>query len=123
MQTFGNRPVTVPETTLAKRLVEARKHVGLGQTRMARELGVSISVLSKWENGHEVPRRGMIMAYALRCGVPLDWLEFGVLMGGDDYGPDPRVPLEEGDDLSVSVARREPEDDLRSRCLSDRVAS
>lgn len=66
-----------PASSLSKRLTEARHEIGLTQTEMAKELGVSLAVLSRWENGHDEPRRGMVMAYALRCSVPLDWLEHG----------------------------------------------
>jgi transcriptional regulator with XRE-family HTH domain len=45
--------------------------------RIADDLEVSRGMISKWENDHEVPRRAYRLAYALRCGVNIGWLEFG----------------------------------------------
>jgi transcriptional regulator with XRE-family HTH domain len=99
------RETTIPEETLGERLQRARKHAGLGVQRMADELEVSRNAISAWENGRERPRRGMILAYALRCGVPIAWLEVGSLgVRDEDWRPDPSRRV--GDDevlVDVSV--------------------
>jgi transcriptional regulator with XRE-family HTH domain len=66
-----------PEPTLGERLQMARKHAGISVARLADDLEVSRGVVSKWENDHEIPRRAYRLAYALRCGVNVGWLEFG----------------------------------------------
>jgi transcriptional regulator with XRE-family HTH domain len=46
---------------------------------MADHLGYSRSQLSRWLNDKgEAPRRSVLRMWALRCGVPFDWLVNGV---------------------------------------------
>ena len=49
---------------------------------MATLLGVSRSMISRWESGREEPRRMVILSYALICQVPLPWLDRAA--GGND---------------------------------------
>ena len=72
---------TVPQWTLADRLVKSRQVAGLGQKDMADHLGVSVAAVSKFERGFPV-RNAYLYAWALKCGVPFDWLR-----GDDDVSP------------------------------------
>lgn len=67
--------VTVPEWTLSWRLHRAMAHAGLNIEDMAAELGVGRSTVSRWLNDHGGPPRiGYLKLWAMRCGVPLEWL-------------------------------------------------
>lgn len=113
---YMNMTPTVPETTLGERLRLSRTRAGVSVQQMADELEISRTMISRWENGHERPRRGMLLGWALRCAVPVPWLEhdaggasaddpFGVLAGS---GPGLRRV---GDDEQAEVS-------LRSRWFS-----
>lgn len=65
----------VPTWTLGELLRKARSDAGLSQDEMARELGVSRRTVTYWETDGIVPRRAMVLAWALRTGVPVWWLE------------------------------------------------
>lgn len=78
----------VPEWTLADRLLKARKHAGLTNNDLAADLGYGRQTISAWVTGAEVPRRAIILAWALRCGVDVGWLETGEAPAGrPDGGP------------------------------------
>lgn len=77
-------PGIVPQWTMADRLRKARETAGLEQDALAKELGVSRNTVSSYERGKVAPRRPVLIAWALRTGVPLAWLMHGV-----DGGPQP----------------------------------
>lgn len=66
-----------PEITIAHRLRIAREFAGLEQQELADALDVARGTVSNAELGKRTPRRIMIKAWALRCGVSLDWIENG----------------------------------------------
>ena len=83
--TFGGQPTTlrsmettdvaIPEWTLGWRLQRAMVHAGLQIDDMAAELGVSRSTISRFLNDNGgPPRSGYVKLWALRTGVPLEWL-------------------------------------------------
>lgn len=41
---------------VAKRIADLRERLGLSQGEIARQLGVTRFTLSRWENGHNVPK-------------------------------------------------------------------
>lgn len=64
--------------SLARRIFEARKHLGLTQKEFAREIGVSQSYLSEVENKKGKPTIEMIIGIANRFpGISRDWLLTG----------------------------------------------
>lgn len=65
----------VPAWTVADRMRKSLDVAGLGVQEMADELGVTRGAVGKWINGHVTPRRPVLMAWALRTGVSLEWLE------------------------------------------------
>ena len=68
------RSERIPEWTLGWKLKRALDFAGLSAQQMAAELGVHVGTVSRWMNDRETPRRAYLMAWALRCGVPFDWL-------------------------------------------------
>ena len=82
----------VPQWDLRHRLLRAREYAGLEQSELARELGVSRTTVSNAERGAHSPRRALILAWGLRCGVSLRWLETGQA-GPSSTPPDSVRPL------------------------------
>lgn len=64
----------VPDWTLGWRLRRALDHAGLTVEEMADELGVSRSTVSRWVHDKGPMRPLYQKVWALRCGVPADWL-------------------------------------------------
>lgn len=65
------------------------KALRLGQCKpgeMTRILGVSPATMTNYLSGKTQPKDGMLRPWAFRCGVPFDWLAYGI--EGDDNGPD-----------------------------------
>lgn len=88
---------TVPAWTMPDRLRKAREHAGLHQTELAAALGISRASISNYESGRTSPPRPTLMVWAMRCGVPLSWLE-------DD---EPRSAVPAGDHSQSLRARRD----------------
>src|SRR5436190_9951656 len=69
-------PGGVPELTLGWRMKMALGHDVTVQD-MADELGMSRGQVSRYLNDKGIPRRAVLVAWALRCGVPFEWLSTG----------------------------------------------
>jgi transcriptional regulator with XRE-family HTH domain len=69
----------IPEWTMGDRLRKAREDAGYSQTEMADALGVSRSTISNAELGIRTPLRITLRAWAAETGVPVEWLETGVV--------------------------------------------
>ena len=65
----------IPTDTLGERMRRARRHAGLTATEMAHDLGLHKQMISRYENDRNPPKRVVLLAYAMRCGVPVEWLE------------------------------------------------
>ena len=72
----------IPQFTMSDRLRKARELTGLDKGQFADELGVSRNSVANAEAGHSQPRRITLRAWALRTGVPLEWLETGKTPAG-----------------------------------------
>lgn len=83
----------VPAWELYDRLRKAREWRGLEQGDLASDLGVSRNTISAAERGKTQPRRSLLMAWAMRTGVSLHWLETG------------ESPRQDGPDGGSSVVR------------------
>jgi transcriptional regulator with XRE-family HTH domain len=68
---------TVPEWTVHDRLRKAREFAGLSQSELGEDVGISRRSISAYENGAATPNRPVLLSWALRCGVPLRWLNGG----------------------------------------------
>lgn len=76
----------VPEWTLGDRLRKARETADLEQIELARDIGVSRNTVANYERGKTTARRPVVLAWAVRCGVPIEWLWTGRV-------PESGVPL------------------------------
>lgn len=67
----------VPIWTLGDRLRKAREHAGLEQLELAHDIGVSRNTVANYEHDKTKARRPVVLAWAVRCGVPMEWLWTG----------------------------------------------
>ena len=56
------------------RIAELRKKLGLTQTRLGEEIGVSQQTISKYENGDENISGDMLLALSKFFRVPIDYI-------------------------------------------------
>lgn len=66
-----------PTVEVYHRMRIARQHAGLEQGDLAERIGVSRNTISNAENNRVQPRRLLINAWALACGVPVSWILTG----------------------------------------------
>jgi transcriptional regulator with XRE-family HTH domain len=64
----------LPEFEMRHRMELALEYGSVSVNEMARQLGVSRTTISNYLHGRTQPRRGDLIAWAMRCGVPFDWL-------------------------------------------------
>jgi len=76
----------VPEWTFTDRLTKARTFADLSQHQLAQALGISERTVKRYEAGG-VYKRGIILGWALACGIDPAWLEHG-----GDNEPDGGIP-------------------------------
>lgn len=69
----------IPEWTLGDRLRKARLMAGLEQQEFADELGISRGTVHNYEMDRTRVKRPFLLAWSMRTGVPMEWLERGVL--------------------------------------------
>lgn len=83
---------TAPSTPLAWDLVDRlNKAMRVGNCKpgeMRSILGVSPATMTNYLNGTTRPKDGMLRQVAIRCAVPFEWLQTGVMPidGGPDQG-------------------------------------
>jgi transcriptional regulator with XRE-family HTH domain len=83
----------IPAWTKQDRLRKAREIAGLNHAEMASALGVSEKTAWNYEHGKSPMKRAMLVAWALRCGVPVEWIEDGE--DGDNSGATARASIRE----------------------------
>jgi transcriptional regulator with XRE-family HTH domain len=71
-----------PTWTLGDRLRKSANLAGLNITAMAEYLGVTRQTVSAWIQGHRTPGPMALRLWAVRTGVPLEWLT-----EGDEWAP------------------------------------
>lgn len=67
----------IPEVEMRHRLRIAREFAGYEREELARLMEVSRNTVGNAEAGRTVPRKIMLNAWALACGVPVDWIITG----------------------------------------------
>lgn len=73
----------IPQFDLADRMRKGLREAGLDVQEMAAYLGVSRSSVSSWINGRIQPSLQTQRLWAMRCGVPFEWLKTGVISQPD----------------------------------------
>lgn len=69
----------VPQFDLADRMRKALRHADIGVQDMADYLEVSRNTVGTWINGRNKPSPQTVRLWALRCGVPFEWLRHGIV--------------------------------------------
>lgn len=77
----------IPDWDLADRLNKALKVAGMSVQEMADYLGVHRNTVSAWINDRTPPDTRTIRLWAMRTGVPFEWLRDGTEPSGPP--PDP----------------------------------
>ena len=80
----------IPEFEMHDRLRKARESAGYGREQLADAMEVSRNSVYNAESGRTRPRKIMLNAWALACGVPVDWIITGKSPGS---GPEPSCDL------------------------------
>jgi len=78
----------IPRWSLGWRLQRSLAHAGISVEDMAAELGVTRQTIGRWTHDRGEPKTGFVKLWALRCGVPYEWL----LTGADVRKQDNRHP-------------------------------
>lgn len=60
-----------------ERLYQARMKAGLQQGELAQKLDMSVTIVSKWENGWYAPTFCTLLRLAKELGVTVGWLAAG----------------------------------------------
>lgn len=81
MSTQPTVAAAIPQWTTGDRLRKAREFSGLTQRQLADEIGVSNRSISAYEQG-ATARRPVLLSWAVRTGVPLEWLQTGSVNSG-----------------------------------------
>jgi transcriptional regulator with XRE-family HTH domain len=81
----------IPQFDMADRLRKALRVADLSVQDIADYLGVSRNTVSAWINGRTVPNKASLMLWAMRTGVPLEWLQTGESPGQGGPGPGARA--------------------------------
>lgn len=79
---------SVPQFDLADRMRKALRTAGVGVQEMADYLGVSRNTVGTWINGKIDPSKQSVRLWALRTGVPFEWLLNGEIPSPDGPGGD-----------------------------------
>lgn len=64
----------MPVFGLRHRLALALDHSGVSVHDMADELGVSRNTVGNYLAGRTMPHKAVLRVWAMRCGVPFEWL-------------------------------------------------
>lgn len=92
----NTEPVTgIPSWTVGDRLAKALNHSDVSVQEMAVYLGISRNTVGNYIAGRTVARRAIVLAWALRTGVPAEWLLTGEV-------PEPGPDAPEGLDSSAT---------------------
>lgn len=100
-----NQPIQLEqlEFDLADRMRRALRVSGIGPGVMADYLGVRRETVSTWITGRITPDKRTRMLFAMRTGVPIEWLETGQV---PDQGPTP----DGGSELPRLDSNQQPSD-------------
>lgn len=82
---MSTQPIGIPTWDLSDRLRKSLRHSAVSVQEMAEYLGVSRNTVGNYLSGRTHPDRRTTRLWAIRTGVPLEWLEEGIIApSGDD---------------------------------------
>lgn len=84
-----------PKFEMRHRMSLSLEYGSVSINDIARELGLSRTTVSNYLHGRTQPRRSDLRVWAMRCGVPFDWL----------VGPDSTYELDEVDIKPAAVTK------------------
>lgn len=99
----------IPERTIGRRLRDAREDTGMSQSEFAEATGMSRRTITRMEQATtmEGMRKPALMAWSMATGVPLSWLQTGLVPSpGDGISDSGRCNT--ADDNVVHLARFRP---------------
>ncbi|WP_313673304.1 helix-turn-helix transcriptional regulator [Mycolicibacterium sp.] len=67
----------IPSFEMRHRLQLAREYAGLSRSQLANRMEISRNSVLNGETGRTVPRKIVLNAWAMACGVPVSWLLTG----------------------------------------------
>lgn len=67
----------IPDFQMRHRLQLAREYAGLSRGELAERMEISRNSVINAETGRTTPRKLMLNAWALACGVPVSWIITG----------------------------------------------
>jgi transcriptional regulator with XRE-family HTH domain len=67
----------VPQFEMRHRMQLALEYAGVSVNEMAAELDASRTTVSNYLHGRTKPKRPHLIVWAMRCGVPFEWLVNG----------------------------------------------
>jgi transcriptional regulator with XRE-family HTH domain len=67
----------VPQFEMRHRMLLALEYSGVSVNEMAAELELSRTTISNYLHGRTRPRRGELIQWALKTGLPFEWLVSG----------------------------------------------
>lgn len=102
-------PGSIPEWSIGDRLRKAREDAGFrkNQAEFAQQIGISRRSLTNYELAHTPPPRPVLLAWAFRTGISMEWL-----ITGQGSGPD-------GDGLPRLDSNQRKSDYMSDSSLSD----
>lgn len=86
MSTSTAERQSIPQWDLADRMAKALRESRMSVQQMADYLEVHRNTVSAWLHGRTPPSSQTVRLWALRTGVPYDWVRDGA--GPDETGPD-----------------------------------
>jgi transcriptional regulator with XRE-family HTH domain len=100
----------IPTFEMRHRLSLALEASGVTAADMAVELGVSETTIRNYRAGRTTPNRSTLRVWALKCGVPLEWILTGEidLRGPGEQGEPPTKWLGVGQVVDINDYRSEP---------------
>lgn len=89
----------IPQWTQGDRMRKAMEHAGIKtEELMAQELEVHRTTISRWLSDATTVRTIYLKQWALRCGVPYEWLR----NGNDGMGDSHRYPSDNREFLATA---------------------
>lgn len=76
-----------PEVEPRHRMEIALEWAGISKQQMADHLGLNRHTVTNYLSGRSRPPRSTVIVWALRCGVPLEWIEHGTEPQDDPEDP------------------------------------